>query len=64
MAVEQARDGRISVLTFHGVPDRDHPWVHTEPDGFAGYMKYLKEEGYTVIAVRDLVKYVAPARPV
>lgn len=60
-AVQQARDGKISVLTFHGVPDLDHPWVHTEPDVFARYMEYLRDEGCMVIAMRDLVKYVVPA---
>src|SRR5207245_1463788 len=31
-AADQAREGRIAVLQFHGVPDRDHPWVHTRPE--------------------------------
>jgi len=64
-AVGQARDGKITVLTFHGVPDLDHPWVHTEPDDFARYMEYLHDEGCTVIALCDLVKYVDPdKRPI
>ena len=37
-ALDQARDGRIAVLTFHGVPDLDHPWVHTDPDQFEPYV--------------------------
>ena len=45
-AVEQARRGRIAVLQFHGVPDRAHPWVHTPPEQFEAYMKYLAENGY------------------
>ena len=57
-AIEQARDGKIAVLTFHGVPDLDHPWVHTEPDAFSRYMEYLRDEGCMVIAMRDLVEYV------
>ena len=61
-AVEQAKDGRIAVLTFHGVPDLDHPWVHTEPDDFVRYMEYLRNEGCTVIALCELVKYVDPAK--
>lgn len=61
-AVDQARDGRIAVLTFHGVPALEHPWVHTEPEDFRRYMDYLQERGCTVIAVRDLVKYVDPAK--
>ena len=59
-AVEQARDGKIAVLTFHGAPALEHPWVHTEPDRFASCMNYLHEKGYTVVALRDLKRYVDP----
>lgn len=59
-AVEQAKRGRIAVLQFHGVPDNEHPWVHTPPGKFVTYMKYLRDNGYRVIAVRDLLKYVDP----
>ena len=61
-AVGQARNGKIAVLTFHGVPASIHPWVNTKPDDFARYMKYLHDEGCTVIAMRDLAKYVDPAK--
>ncbi|NKB69376.1 MAG: polysaccharide deacetylase family protein [Candidatus Latescibacteria bacterium] len=61
-AVDQARDGRICVLTFHGVPDLDHPWVHTDAGVFAQYMAYLHERSCTVIALRDLARYVDPKR--
>lgn len=60
--VEQARDGRIAVLQFHGVPDLEHPWVHTHPHMFEAFMKHLHDHGYKVIALRDLDKYVDPAR--
>jgi peptidoglycan-N-acetylglucosamine deacetylase len=60
-AVSQAKDGRIAVLQFHGVPDREHTWVHTPPERFHEYMRYLKDEGYRVIALRDLEKYVDPS---
>jgi peptidoglycan/xylan/chitin deacetylase (PgdA/CDA1 family) len=59
-AVEQARGGRIAVLQFHGVPDREHPWVHTPPERFEEYMKYLKDQGYRAIALRDLDRYLSP----
>ena len=59
-AIKQARDGNITVLTFHGVPDLDHSWVDTEPDTFKSYMDYLHDHDCTVIAVRDLTQYVAP----
>lgn len=57
-SVAQARDGKIAVLTFHGMPDLDHAWVHTDPDVFERYMEYLHEEGCTVIALRDLGDYI------
>ena len=57
-AVSQAKDGRIAVLQFHGVPDREHPWVSTEPEMFEQYLGYLKDNGYTVMALRDLAKYL------
>jgi len=40
-AADQARAGRIAVLQFHGVPDREHPWVHTRPERFEEFMRYL-----------------------
>lgn len=57
-AVQQARDGRIAVLQFHGVPDTAHDWVSSSEQNFAAYMKYLKVEGYRVIALRDLQEFV------
>lgn len=57
-AVGQARGGRAAVLCFHGVPDLDHPWVHTDPGVFKTYMDYLRDSGCTVIAMRDLGRYV------
>lgn len=60
-AVDQARGGKIAVLTFHGVPAVEHPWVHTDQQDFVRYMDYLKQRGCTVIALRDLERYVDPA---
>jgi peptidoglycan/xylan/chitin deacetylase (PgdA/CDA1 family) len=57
-SLDQARDGRICVLTLHGVPDLDHAWVHTDPDVFETYVSYLHGNGSTVIALRDLSRYV------
>lgn len=62
-AVQQARNGRIAVLQFHGVPDREHPWVHTPPEKFETYLNYLKQNGYRVIALRDLERYVNSTIP-
>ena len=57
-ALAQARDGNIAILTFHGVPDLEHPWVHTTPAQFEAYMAHLAENNYHVIALRDLREYV------
>ncbi len=57
-ATSQAANGKIAILQFHGAPDVEHPWVHTPPERFAEYMKYLHDEGFRVIALRDLAKYV------
>ena len=59
-AVEQAKHGRIAVLQFHGAPDTAHDWVSTPTERFESYMRYLAGNGYTVIAMRDLSKYVDP----
>ena len=53
-AVAKAGDGKIAVMTFHGVPDVQHPWVNTAPKKFEAYMKHLKDSGCRVIALRDL----------
>lgn len=57
-AIEQAKDGKIAVLTFHGVPDLDHHWVHIEPEVFTAYMQELHDRHCRVIALRDLKEYV------
>ncbi|MCB1208498.1 MAG: polysaccharide deacetylase family protein [Verrucomicrobiales bacterium] len=57
-AVAGAREGKVAVMTFHGVPDIQHPWVNTDPEKFESYLAYLKEAGCKVIAMRDLAKLV------
>ena len=56
----EGKNGKIAVLCFHGVPSIEHPWVSTNLKDFEKYMQYLKDEGCTVIAMRDLAKYVNP----
>ena len=46
------------VLTIHGVPDAEHPWVTTPPDLFEEYLEYLSKNDYHVMALRDLAQYV------
>lgn len=55
---ELARNGKILVLTIHGVPDLPHPWVNTQPALFEEYLKYLKDNHFKVIALRDLTEYI------
>ena len=59
-AVNQARGGKIAVIQLHGVPDTAHSWVNTPKAVFESYVRYLAENGYKVIAMRDLAKYVDP----
>ncbi|MCX6622604.1 MAG: polysaccharide deacetylase family protein [Acidobacteria bacterium] len=56
--VEQAEAGQAVVLQFHGVPDIEHPWVHTPPERFREYMRHLKDNGFRVIALRDLAEFI------
>jgi peptidoglycan-N-acetylglucosamine deacetylase len=57
-AFGEAHDGKIVVLTIHGVPEMEHPWVNTTPELFKEYLQYLSENHFKVIALRDLGKYV------
>jgi hypothetical protein len=57
-ALEQARDGKIVVLTIHGVPDTAHPWVNTPLPLFEEYLRWLHDHHYRVIAMRDLARWV------
>lgn len=57
-AFKQARDGKIVVLTIHGVPDEAHDWVTTPLPLFEQYLKYLHDNHYKVIAMRNLKKYI------
>ncbi len=56
-AVEQARDGKIAILQFHGTPDTAHSWVNTPQANFQAFMKYLAINKYQVVALRDLARF-------
>lgn len=58
-AFGQARNGKIVVLTIHGVPDVEHPWVNTPPELFKAYLQYLSDHHFKVIALRDLNNYIS-----
>jgi len=61
--VDRAHGKKMAVLQFHGIPDLAHEWVSTDPELFEACMRYLKDEGYRVIAVRDLEEFM-PEHPV
>jgi len=56
--LSNARDGHIVILTLHGVSDTEHYRVNTSKACFLNLLKYLKENNYSVIAMRDLNNYV------
>lgn len=56
-AAEQAKNGRIAIMQFHGAPDTAHDWVSTAKSNFEAYMHYLATHEFKVIALRDLQKY-------
>lgn len=62
-AVAGAREGKVAVMTFHGVPDIKHPWVTTDPAKFESYLRHLSAEGCRVIALRDLDKHLPAGKP-
>jgi peptidoglycan-N-acetylglucosamine deacetylase len=57
-AFSEAKNGKIVVLTIHGVPDLEHPWVTTPPDLFKEYLQYLSDQHFKVISLRDLKQYI------
>ncbi|MEB2780891.1 polysaccharide deacetylase family protein [Algoriphagus sp. C2-6-M1] len=57
-AFGQAKDGKIVILTIHGVPDIEHPWVNTPPQLFKEYLQYLDANDFTVISMKDLEDYI------
>ena len=60
--VQQACQGRVVVLTFHGVPDLEHPPVSLKPATFRAMMQYLKDNNYQCIAMRDMARYIDPVK--
>ena len=57
-AFDEARNGKIVVLTIHGVPDLEHPWVNTPPELFKEYLQYLSDQHFNVIPMRELNNYI------
>ncbi len=61
--VDRAGSGEIAVLQYHGVPDVVHDWVSADPDLFRTCMQYLKDEGFRVIAMRELEEFIPKNLP-
>jgi len=61
-AAQIAKDGKIAVLTFHGVPDPRVPYVSITPEDFRKFLDYLRGQRYKVIALRDLAEYIDPSK--
>ena len=59
-AIAQAQLGKVAVLQFHGIPDGEHDWVSLETGMFESFMRELARNNFTVVALRDLDKYLAP----
>lgn len=57
-AFGEAKDGKLVILTIHGVPDIEHPWVNTPPELFKDYLQYLKKNDFTVISLKELEEYI------
>jgi peptidoglycan-N-acetylglucosamine deacetylase len=57
-ALKKAKDGKVVVLTIHGVPDKEHPWVTTSPMLFLKYLNFLSKHQYHVISLKDLSLYI------
>ena len=57
-AFGQAKDGNVVILTIHGVPDLEHPWVTTSPELFVEYLDYLHRNDFQVISLRTLSTYI------
>lgn len=52
-AVSHAAGEKIVTLLYHGTPDTVHPWVNTEAASFREQMKYLHDNDFEVISLRD-----------
>ena len=51
-----ADENNVPVLLFHGVPDTVHEWVDTAPEFFAKCMKYLHDNDYRVISMKQYLE--------
>lgn len=55
-ALYQAEKGGAAVLVYHGIPEVVHPHCSNSPAFFEQNMKYLHDNGYSVISMREYVE--------
>jgi peptidoglycan/xylan/chitin deacetylase (PgdA/CDA1 family) len=60
--VDSGRPGQFVIFQFHGIPD-PHDFASTPREVFEACMAYLKQKNLTVVALRDLERYVPPEDP-
>ena len=46
------------VILYHGVPDLAHPWCNTSEEVFAGHMKFLADNDFTVMGMGDFQRKI------
>lgn len=56
--IDTATDGKILVITLHGVPDIQHPHVSIDVERFVRLLDYLQKQNCTVISMSGLLKYI------
>lgn len=52
---ENPASDTAAVILYHGVPDIAHPWCSTEFELFAEHMKFLHDNKYNVISMKDFI---------
>lgn len=57
-AIQQAKDGKIVILTIHGVTDYEHHGVTTTPEILKEHLQYMYDNQYKVISIKDVSYYI------
>ncbi len=57
--VAALKEGKSVILTYHGIPDVEHPWCNVSPEHFAQQMQLLADLGCDCPAFSDFVNQLA-----
>ena len=57
-ALNHAQEGNIVVITLHGVPDIEHPWVSTPQELFREYLQFMSDNKFKVVALTYLQTFI------